>query len=838
MLIISIARGFFPFGDTSVLVADMRYQFVDYYGYLKSIFFGDNTFYYSFSKTFGGDMLGFSSYYLNSLCNLFLLFFPNEYLPAGILFMAIIMMGLCGLTFNMMLDKLFTTRWASLIFSTSYAFMGFMLAYFNCTHYFFNIMLLPLVIRGLCNMVKTGKISILYIISLFLAVFSNYYIGYMTCLFTVIFFVYYVFSEVESLKEVLEYKNALISYVISSIIAVAMSAFTLLPVVFSLSGQKGGVSEAPLSFFPKFNFFDFFAGLYSTSFNGNISDGLPIIYCGVATVVFLILFLTNKSISRIERVASAAALLAMMLCFYINTLNIIWHGFNEPIGFPYRDSFFFSFLVIFIGYKGFINMHNSLGWFQGILCVCLFAIYSLYMLLSHNQYVGRDQIVITGAIIFIVLFFIYGYRNKKDYVIPLIVGLFILQSVDLLYNGYVSIGTYFYGAENDPTRDSIETFADYVRDNEEIIDKIKSDDSDFYRIEKTYRRSHNDAMLLNYNGLTHFSSCETEQVKDFMESMGYRNNGNWAMYGSGSTTFADSFMGMKYLLSQYDETSRQYESYMNMNGKYIYKNPYALPIMFGTEIKIKDIKPEDYDEFTYQNAIASSFGDEEYKIYNPVQIDNIELNNVNVNGDTYSIIDKEEDAYISYNLTALSKDFIFMYFDAPEVQNATIVINGLEKEPYFSTYGWSIREVGRYQSNEPVEVRIYLNQDEIIINDALFYSENPEELDKWYEKASSTKTKLDKISSSHLIGEAECSKDQTLVFSIPYEESWTIKVDGEIVNKEKVLNALMAIDVTAGSHTIEMKYMPKGLAFGTMISVLALGALVFLIIYNRKKQVQ
>ena len=67
MLVLSMIYGFYPFGKTSVLVADMRYQFVDYYGYLKSIFFGNNDFAYTFSKTFGGDMLGFSSYYLNSL---------------------------------------------------------------------------------------------------------------------------------------------------------------------------------------------------------------------------------------------------------------------------------------------------------------------------------------------------------------------------------------------------------------------------------------------------------------------------------------------------------------------------------------------------------------------------------------------------------------------------------------------------------------------------------------------------------------------------------------------------------------------------------------------------
>ena len=39
MLLISIASGFYPFGKYSILMADMRYQFVDYFGYMKKIFF-------------------------------------------------------------------------------------------------------------------------------------------------------------------------------------------------------------------------------------------------------------------------------------------------------------------------------------------------------------------------------------------------------------------------------------------------------------------------------------------------------------------------------------------------------------------------------------------------------------------------------------------------------------------------------------------------------------------------------------------------------------------------------------------------------------------------------
>lgn len=836
MLIISLIYGFYPFGQTSILMADMRYQFVDYFGYLKYIFFGNDTFAYNFSKTFGGDMLGFSSYYLNSLPNLILLLFPNEYLPAGILLMATLMIGCSGLTFNILLDKLFSTRWASLIFSTAYAFMGFMLAYFNCVHYFFNIMLLPLIILGLCNMIRTGKISILYIITLFLSIFTNYYMGYMTCLFSVIFFLYYIAVEAESFKKLKEYKNAFFSYVIASCTAAALSAFTLIPVLFSLVGQKSGVGEADLSLSKNFNMIDVFSGLYTSAFHGNISDGLPIIYCGVSTVVFVILFLVNKKVGKRERIVSTLALAAVLVCFYINALNIIWHGFNAPIGFPYRDSFFFSFLLLFIAYKGFLSTANGLGLYQGVICVIAYLGYSAYMVLSHNAYVGRDQIVLTGTVIVVVLFFLYGFRNKKEYVIPLIAGLFLLQGADLLYNGYVSIGGYFKDLAENPQDYSFNEYYQFVVQNQEILKKIDAEDPGFYRIEKMYRRSLNDAMLFGYNGLSHFSSCETDQVKNFMETLGFRNNENWAYYGHGSTSFADIFMGVRYLLSQYDETPKPYECDFVMHDKYVYHNPYAMPLAFGMSGYVRALAPERYNMFTYQNAIAGAFKNQKYQIYRPVYVSSVDMVNATQDGNSFRKTDPSQEAYVSYHLIANSKDFIYMYFYAPDLQDTTMVIDDLEKEPYFTQYGWSIREVGHFDRGEEVEVRVYLDQDEIKIGKALFYYENKEELARWYEDSNDLGVPLQKITSSHLVGETDFPEDEMLVMTIPYETAWKIRVDGKEVRQEKVMKGLMAVPVQAGKHSIDMRYIPKGLFGGAFVSVIALIFLLTLVIYNRKKQ--
>ena len=190
MLVISLIQGFYPFGAKSVLMADMRYQFVDYYAAYRRILFGNDDIFYSLSKTAGGDMAGLLAYYSNTPILFLLAFVPERALPGGILILMTLMLGLCGLNFNIFLNNVFGFRRASLIFSTAYAFNGFLMGYFNCTQYFFNIALLPLVMLGLIEIIKKEKISLLYIISLALSIFSSYYIGYMVCLFSIFFFIY------------------------------------------------------------------------------------------------------------------------------------------------------------------------------------------------------------------------------------------------------------------------------------------------------------------------------------------------------------------------------------------------------------------------------------------------------------------------------------------------------------------------------------------------------------------------------------------------------------------------------------------------------------------------
>ena len=90
-----------------------------------------------------------------------------------------------------------------------------------------GVVLLPLVILGVDKLINENKCK-LYVISLFIAIVSNYYIGYMICIFSGLYFIY---------KLILNNKVKLIklgSFIGASILSVALSAFILIPTVLSL----------------------------------------------------------------------------------------------------------------------------------------------------------------------------------------------------------------------------------------------------------------------------------------------------------------------------------------------------------------------------------------------------------------------------------------------------------------------------------------------------------------------------------------------------------------------------------------------------------------------------
>lgn len=187
-----IFLGIYPFGDKSILISDMSQQYVEFYGKFHDIFKSGNfiEIIYSWDAGMGDSFLTLMMYYLMSPLGYIALLFPKEYLPESLLFITLIKIGFCGLSFNYLLLFLFKNKNIiyTLMFSTLYALIGYNIAYSFHIMWLDGIYLLPLVIVGV-EKIMSEKKWLVFCLSIFLCFVTNFYISYMIGIYSFLYFI-------------------------------------------------------------------------------------------------------------------------------------------------------------------------------------------------------------------------------------------------------------------------------------------------------------------------------------------------------------------------------------------------------------------------------------------------------------------------------------------------------------------------------------------------------------------------------------------------------------------------------------------------------------------------
>ena len=799
------ATGMYPFGDNALLISDINNQFAAFYSYFKHLTEGNDNFTYTFSKSLGGDMTGFSGYYLRNPFLFLLHFFRYEDIPFGIVIITGISLACMSLTMAILLKELSRNYLSEennrsvkdctagiILFSVSYAFMGYSMAYISLPIYSVDLILLPLVILGLKRLFEGRKL--MYIITLCLAIFCNYYIGYMICIFCLLCF---ICRLIESDK--VTRPRLITDFAISSLIAGGLSAFTTVPTILSLRGQKDAPSLESMKPDLTYGIRSLIRNLFTGAFRGDLSNySAPYIYVGEIALIFVLVFFVSKKIKIKTKICAGLLLIVLLAGTFISTLDTIWHGFNAPVGFAHRQAFVICFILVLLGFAGYIHF------------ICLFDSRNSIHDSRHNteteeEETGTEETEEAPA----------NNRKITKY-IPATAC--ILQLALLTINAYISINSY--------EQHSFADYRSYYLRTEAAISSIKEEDDSFYRIEKDYEYNHNDSMLFAYNGLTHNSSCDKDYAKEFLARMGIRYYAPiWTFYNQGSTAFADSFLGVKYFISRFDESNKPYTYVQAVEGtdkngddrtSYVFQNPYAMPLCFGmTEAELNtDMTNEDL--FMIQNELA---GEQLYTRANETAGEQIYTRANEPTGE----IETDED--ISIDIVMSGSHNLYFYATAPDYQGAELLVDDYSYDDYFSVSRWNIVNFGYRQEGETVNIKIHPTDGPIRVNEIYIYEEDTDALERWYDRACMEAGMLDKITSSHLKGSITLNDSDKIVFTIPYEKGWKVLVDGKKVKTDKALGALLSADAGKGDHDIELSYICEGTYAGAILSILSLIAL-------------
>lgn len=847
MYLIYLAMEIHPFGDGSVLVLDLNAQYVYFFEALRNFIHGDSELLYSFSRALGGEFIGMYAYYIASPLSFIVALFPKERMLEALLTLFLLKTGLCGLTFGYYLHKNSrnTNKVMVVAFSVMYALCAYAVVHQNNTMWIDALIWLPLLTYGIEQLVKFGKYK-LFVISLALTVWSNYYIGYMVCIYVAAYFVYYMVAYGDGRNnprgEKAHNLRSFIRIAVFSAIALAMVAFIILGAYYSLGFGKNDFSNPNWAPTAKFKVLDFLTKFLPGSYDTVRPEGLPFVYTGLLTVILLPIYFTCKKISIREKIASGAFIGFFLLSFILSTIDLIWHGFQIPNWLNARYSFMFCFFLLVLAYRAFGNLRKVSEKF--ILAICAFLV--LFVAVAEKivfaTYVKSEGLLLTLQTVWLSIFVIAAFLailctliktkhvKKRENISGILAAVICIEI-------FCSALTCVVQFDRDVVYSGYNGYNNFLKDSRQITELVKENDTSFYRMEKVTRRTVNDNMALGLKGLSNSTSTLNASTIKFLNLMGYTSKSHWSQY-AGGTPVNDSLLGIKYIVdSSTSPTAALYYSPAYTAGTNVaYLNPYALSIAYGVDKNVNDFKMENYSShFDRLNAlVAAMLGDSEPgKIFLPIEITDVSTSGCqrsNASGHNKYAAETTGNASVTFTITAPETGEVFFYPPSDYKREAEIVVNGSNRGTLFGNDTDRIISLGVYEAGDQLKVKLTLKAEDLYLKGSnYFYYLDMDAYKNAFERLNANPQFVvsEGHTDAHMQGTISTAKDsQTILTTIPYDEGWKIYLDGEEIETYQTLDALIAFDIsTAGAHTLEMKYAPDIYTVGMIISIV--GILLF-----------
>ncbi len=803
MIAIFMIRDIFPFGTNCHLRSDMYHQYAPFFSELWEKIRTGGSLTYSWDIGMGTNYLAIYGYYLSSPTNWFIALFPQKYMIE--IMNAIILLKLAGssLTCTLYLCHHHKKRHLSAaVFGLFYGLSAFVAAYSWNLMWLDCVLLLPLVVLGLEKLVNEGK-GLLYAITLGFTILSNYYIAIMVCISMVIYFVVSLVSR-PVLEDKADYARITLRFIIYSILAGGFAAILLLPEVYALEYTASSNINFPDVLT---RYFSFVTIIKRHLINVKVSTGLdhmPNIYCGVAVIVLFPLYIMNKKLSKREKIMKVLALFIFFTAFNMNIPNFIWHGFHYPNSLPCRQSFIYIFLLLTMCYDAFKNIKNYkdselAGSLWGVL---------LFLIYIGNTLTDNDidfKVLYTSAI-FIALYILIAFigRRKKINTNYLMIALFAVAIVECTMNmentGYSTTDRTYYLSDYD----SIDTLTAKV-------DEIE-DDNSFYRISKAWGyRSKNDSAWHNFKGESTFSSTAYASLTKLYGQLGLEHSTN-AYAINGATPLIYSMFDVKYLLSNKLLADDSLLSLVDTNnGEYLYQSNYTLPLAF--------MLPEDFNS----NWIYAEEA-------NPFAVQNSFAENAAGVTDLFTQIDFTDNLQTA-TINTTKDQRIYLYIMNKQIETVSVSIDGVTETYRGINHGRMI-DLGYIKSGS--EVYIYDTDSKGQGLQLYAYTMDEDKFIQVYNALNDEGLEITSYNDTHINGEITASEDGLMYTSIPYDESYTVYVDGKKTEYTKIGDAFIGVYLTSGTHTIQFHYVPRGLKPGIAISAICVLILIGCIIFRVK----
>ena len=810
----------------SVLASDAFSQFSNFHASFNNVLHGKQSILYSWNASLGLNYWSLISYYLGGIFTPLVFFFKNQNIPDALYLLTLIKIGCAGLAFWYYGKETYKiSPWSVVTLSVSYSLMSFITAHSELIMWLDIFVYLPLVVLGINRVLEKGRSKLLFVSYLLLFI-SNFYFGFMIGVFTVCYFLARVLTNPK------QYKNRVVPYFITSILAGISSMIMILPAVLDLSTNGETLTDMAKFKTEATAFWDIviknMIGVFDTTKYGSI----PFIYVGILPLLFCLFFFVTKRIKLNEKIAYGSLFAILIASFYLEPLNLFWHGFHAPNMFLFRFSFLFSFLVVMLaGYGWEVFNKQDRGYFVSIALILpiLFVLAKFTAAKDSYDFVSPVNVLITILFVLLYLTAIIFFQLKKISSKRLAVLLLLMVSGEAFLNTSYMVN----GILDDWNYASRSLYSEPYPSYKKLVDEADKKNTDgFYRLESLAPISSNDSFNYGYSGVSMFSSIRNRHSSSFLNDLGYRSRGtSLNIRYQNNTLFMDSLLGIKHNISDKMINKYGYTS-LSKSGKYqIYENANAMPLGVLTDKELYQVKFPKNDNLGAQTALINQLAqlEEDYFSFEKptvAETKNTEIINKTNNHVLYKELKPNIAKSITYDIfiPAGNQAYLSLFpanFSQLENSTATIFSQGTSYKSQINITG-QYYNLGYFENDTTLRFtlelygtkEIELIDPPVVLMDVNKYQSAMNEINQ-----QGVDFKVEGRKASAKVATPE---DKVMMTTIPYDKGWTVKVDGKKVPTKALKKAFLTFEVPKGEHTITLSFLPPGFLVGSLLFFLGI----------------
>jgi len=795
-----------------------------------------------------------------NLIDILSVFVPPRHIATFYSVTMIVKFYLSGIAFLYFSKYMKSENYIALFGALAYVFCAWALSG-GVRHAFFlqATVFMPLMIVALDKVFTQGKAHMLMLIT-FLFALTGFYFLYIVYLFFIpytIIRIHWLYPQ-GYLKKLFQRGGLAVA---STLVGLIMAAFFFLPtVLFFLDGSRpSNVNVESLWFFDLPHYRDFLM-----RFIGGHPNQFHILFPAIIVIAIAWLF-TRPRLANKWKLHLLALFLVVLVARLIPAGNLMLNGFGYVSP---RWMFLFSFVLAFILIKALPEIFELKGivYFVSVVLALVYGVTIIVMDMYRNIhfFFSFSMLVLAIAIL--------AYSPKEKFKLVL-----HSKKILLLVAVVINVVTNVWFMNTPAVTNYTASFMqlELLEDrNVHLPEDILPQSGEFYRIDVINTGPHT-SMLRGYFGLTRYQSLHNPYVMQLVSSL--ESNpmcavpfyiGNW-----NHSTFIHTLFSVRYSVTtarNRTQLSRVPYGYVeiesNMDGVYVFKNNFELPL-----------------GFTYSNSIP-------YELFinlNPVQQKEIMMRYVilqDIRGSTHSfnalgtlqttslpftILEADgitwEDGVFIVNRSGLSMTLGFeglpnsetyvrlVGFDNDErgrtnlTVASSVISTGLRatfwRDDYYiatQAYNYTINLGYSYAPLTQATIT-FANGGTFALDDIQILALPMDNFPSYVENLRQyTLTNLNLHErglpglTNRITGEISVTSDQYLFLNIPYSRGWRAYVNGVPTQINRANIAFMAIQLSPGHHEIELRYRTPGLRAGVVFSIIGFAIFATTVKYNKR----